>query len=106
MVLGTIVFAIPCVALTAGSIGSASEGVEDGYGVAETTRELQAILPGFENYTVGVDVSSGSGDDGAVTRQTVARVATDEPLDAHERETAEKLIRLNVPQLDRVEFTP
>lgn len=106
VVLGTIVFAIPCVALTAGSIGSASEGVEDGYGVTETTRELQAILPGFENYTVGVDVSSGSGDDGAVTRQTVARVATDEPLDAHERETAEKLIRLNVPQLDRVEFTP
>lgn len=105
VVVGTIIFAIPCLAFTAGSIGTASEGVEDGYGVTETTRELQAILPGFEGYTVGVDVSSTSGDEGYVERETVARVTTSEPLDEHSRETAEKLIRLNVPQLDRVEFT-
>ena len=105
VVLGTIIFAIPCVIFTAGSIGSAGEGVEDGYGVMETTRELQAILPDFESYSVGVDVSSNDEANSQVTREIVAHVVTDDSLDERSRETAERLIRLNVPQLDRVEFT-
>ena len=105
VVLGTIIFAIPCVIFTAGSIGSADEGVEDGYGVMETTRELQAILPDFESYSVGVDVSSNDEANSQVTREVVAHVVTDDSLDERSRETAERLIRLNVPQLDRVEFT-
>ena len=105
VVLGTIIFAIPCVIFTAGSIGSTGEGVEDGYGVMETTRELKAILPGFESYSVGVDVSSDDMANPQVTRETVAHVVTDGSLDERSRETTERLIRLNVPQLDRVEFT-
>ena len=77
----------------------------DGYGVMETTRELKAILPGFESYSVGVDVSSDGMANPQVTRDTVAHVVTDGSLDERSRETTERLIRLNVPQLDRVEFT-
>lgn len=105
VVLGTTIFAIPCVIFTAGSIGSAGEGVEDSYGVMETTRELKAILPGFESYSVGVDVSSDDMANPQVTRETVAHVVTDGSLDERSRETTERLIRLNVPQLNRVEFT-
>ena len=110
VIAGTIVFAIPCVLLTAGSIGSAADGVQDGYGVTQTTRELAAVLPGFEDYSVGSEVSASSGDGatgvaaGTVTRETVARVTTASELDEDEKETARKLIRLNVPGLTRVEF--
>lgn len=110
VIAGTIVFAIPCVLLTAGSIGSASDGVQDGYGVTQTTRELAAVLPGFEDYSVGSEVSASSGDGatgvaaGSVTRETVARVTTTDELDESEKETARRLIRLNVPGLTRVEF--
>lgn len=114
VVLGTIVFAIPCVLLTAGSIDTAAGGVEDGYGVAETTRELAAALHGFERYSVDVEVSAdgatgdGAASDGAArgaaTRQVVARVTCKIELDDRSRQTAENLIRLNVPGLDRVDF--
>ncbi len=103
VVAGTLVFAIPCVLLTANSIGSAEAGVEDGYGVSETTRELAAVVPGFAHYAVDVEVSA-SGHDGAATREVVARVTSDDVLDERDRATAERLIRLNVPALDRVEF--
>ena len=110
VIAGTIVFAIPCVLLTAGSIGSAADGVQDGYGVMQTTRELAAVLPGFEDYSVGSEVSASSGDGatsaaaGTVTRETVARVTTTDELDEGEKDTAHRLIRLNVPGLTRVEF--
>ncbi len=110
VIAGTIIFAIPCVLLTAGSIGSAADGVQDGYGVTQTTRELAVVLPGFEDYSVGSEVSASSGDGatgvaaGTVTRETVARVTTAGKLDEDEKETARKLIRLNVPGLTRVEF--
>ncbi len=110
VIAGTIIFAIPCVLLTAGSIGTAEQGVQDGYGVTQTTRELAAVLPGFEGYSVGSEVStSGAGvatdvAAGSVTRETVARVTTTDELDEGEKETARRLIRLNVPSLTRVEF--
>lgn len=102
-IAGTLVFAIPCVLLTANSIGSAEAGVEDGYGVSKTTRELAAVAPGFARYAVDVEVSA-SGQGGTATREVVARVTSDEVLDERDRATAERLIRLNVPALDRVEF--
>ena len=57
IIIGTAIFAIPCLVLTASSIGSAESGITDAYGVAETTRELAAVVPGFEDYTVGVETS-------------------------------------------------
>ena len=105
IIVGTVIFAIPCIIMTAGSIGSAQAGVRDGYGVTETTRELAAVLPGFKDYTVAVETSATEGDkEGVVERQTVARVTTSETLGAHDRRVARKLIDLNVPELDRVEF--
>lgn len=105
IIVGTVIFAIPCIIMTAGSIGSAQAGVQDGYGVTETTREHAAVLPGFKDYTVAVETSATEGDkEGVVERQTVARVTTSETLGAHDRRVARKLIDLNVPELDRVEF--
>ena len=104
IITGTVVFAIPCVLLTAGSIDSATNGIQDGYGVVETTRELAAVLPDFKDYSVGIDVAANSnGTQGK--REIVAHVTTGTPLDTSEKATAEKLIRLNVSQLDRVVFT-
>ena len=111
VIAGTIVFAIPCMLFTAGSIGSASQGVQDGYGVVQTTRELAAVLPGLEDYSVGSEVSANmtggatDGGAGSATREVVARVATQRELSDAEKETARKLIRLNVPELTRVEFS-
>lgn len=105
IIVGTVVFAIPCIVMTAGSIGSAQAGVQDGYGVAETTRELAAVLPGFKDYTVAAETSATEGDEeGLVEREVVAHVTTSEALGAHDRHVARKLIDLNVPELDRVEF--
>lgn len=105
IIVGTVVFAIPCIVMTAGSIGSAQAGVQDGYGVTETTRELAAVLPGFKDYTVAVETSATDGDEeGIVEREIVAHVTTSEALGAHDRHVARKLIDLNVPELDRVEF--
>lgn len=105
IIVGTVIFAIPCIVMTAGSIGSAQVGVQDGYGVTETTRELAAVLPGFKDYTVAVETSATEGDEeGIVEREIVAHVTTSETLGAHDRHVARKLIDLNVPELDRVEF--
>ena len=105
IIVGTVIFAIPCIVMTAGSIGSAQAGVQDGYGVTETTRELAAVLPGFKDYTVAVETSATEGDEeGIVEREIVAHVTTSEALGAHDRHVARKLIDLNVPELDRVEF--
>ena len=79
--------------------------MQDGYGVTETTRELAAVLPGFKDYTVAVETSATEDDEkGIVEREIVAHVTTGEALGAHDRRVARKLIDLNVPELDRVEF--
>ena len=105
IIVGTVIFAIPCIVMTAGSIGSAQAGVTDGYGMTETTRELSAVLPGFENYSFAVETSAARGTKrGAVEREIVAHVVTERPLDTHDRNVARKLIVLSVPELDRIEF--
>lgn len=107
IMLGTAIFAIPCVILTGNMLATAEEqaaGVTDYYGAAETARELAVVCPGFQKYTVGMEVTNttdGNEDEPKLT----ARVTTKKELNSHERTTAEKLIRLDVPELDRVEFT-
>ena len=105
IIIGTAIFAIPCLVLTVSSIDSAESGITDAYGVAETTRELAAVVPGFEDYAVGVEtpLAKGSAQESA-KREVVARVTTKTKLDSRDRETAKRLISLNVPELDRVEF--
>lgn len=107
IMLGTAIFAIPCVILTGNMLATAEEqaaGATDYYGAAETARELAVVCPGFQKYTVGMEATNttdGNEDEPKLT----ARVTTKKELNAHERTTAEKLIRLDVPELDRVEFT-
>lgn len=107
IMLGTAIFAIPCVILTGNMLATAEEqaaGATDYYGAAETARELAVVCPGFQKYTVGMEATNttdGNEDEPKLT----ARVTTKKELNAHERTTAEKLIRLDVPELDHVEFT-
>ena len=107
IMLGTVIFAIPCVILTGNMLTTAEEqaaGATDYYDAAETARELAVVCPGFQKYTVGMEVTNttdGNEDEPKLT----ARVTTKKELNSHERTTAEKLIRLDVPELDRVEFT-
>ncbi len=67
---------------------------------------MPRVLPGFSDYTVAVvETSATEGEEeGIVEREIVAHVTTSEALGAHDRHVARKLIDLNVPELDRVEF--
>lgn len=105
---GTVVFAIPCVILTGNNLAASTQeqaaGATDYYGTAETARELAVVCPGFQEYTVGMEATNttgGSEDEPELT----ARVTTKKELSAHYRTTAEELIRLDVPEVNRVEFT-
>lgn len=113
IMLGTAIFAIPCVILTGNMLATAEEqaaGDTDYYGAAETARELAVVCPEFKNYSIGMEVSAqAQGGDGAErqsgTEQLVARVTTSEPLASRERTIAEELIRLDAPDVERVEFS-
>lgn len=113
IMLGTAIFAIPCVILTGNMLATAEEqaaGATDYYDAAETARELAVVCPEFKNYSIGIEVSAqAQGGDGVErqngTKQLVARVTTSEPLASRERTIAEELIRLDAPDVERVEFS-
>ena len=113
IMLGTAIFAIPCVILTGNMLATAEEqaaGDTDYYGAAETARELAVVCPEFKNYSIGMEVSAqAQGGDGVERQngaeQLVARVTTLEPLASRERTIAEELIRLDAPDVERVEFS-
>ena len=75
------------------------------------------VCPNFKGYTVGMEASASgrasrapygkneAGAQGEVEQKLVARVTTGRELSAADRETVEGLIRLDVPELDRVEFS-
>ena len=113
IMLGTAIFAIPCVILTGNMLATAEEqaaGATDYYDAAETARELAVVCPEFKNYSIGMEVSAqAQGGDGVErqngTKQLVARVTTSEPLASRERTIAEELIRLDAPDVERVEFS-
>lgn len=100
---GTAVFAIPCIILTSNMVRSADDPTPDSYGAAETARELAVVCPGFKEYSVGLQTAAAS-DGTSMDEDLVARVITDDELSAKDRTMAEELIRLDVKDLDRVEF--
>lgn len=100
---GTAVFAIPCIILTSNMVRSADDPTPDSYGAAETARELAVVCPGFKEYSVGLQTAAAS-DGASMDEDLVARVITDGELSAKDRTMAEELIRLDVKDLDRVEF--
>lgn len=106
---GTIIFAIPCIALTSSTIASAHDenaGATDYYGAEQTARELAVVCPGFERYSIGMEAdalpegNTQYEDAGSL----VARVVTSKALTSHERSMAEDLIRLDAPDVERVTF--
>lgn len=106
---GTIVFAIPCIALTSSAIASAHDenaGATDYYGAEQTARELAVVCPGFERYSIGMEADALPG--GNTQREDagrlVAHVVTSKALASHERSMAEELIRLDAPDVERVTF--
>lgn len=106
LLLGTVIFAIPCLFFTADMVKEASEDTivaADQYNTAQTAQELEVVCPELVEYSVGSETSAtGSEDD--VKRELIARVTTTTDLDASDRHMIENLIRLDVPELDRVEF--
>ena len=103
ILIGTAIFAIPCIILTSNMVRAADDPTPDSYGAAETARELAVVCPGFKEYTVGLQAEPAS-DGSSMDEELVARVVTDEELDSKDRTMAEELIRLDVKDLDRVEF--
>lgn len=106
---GTIIFAIPCIALTSSTIASAHDenaGATDYYGAEQTARELAVVCPGFERYSIGMEADTLP--EGDTQRDDaghlVARVVTSKELTSHERSMAEDLIRLDAPDVERVTF--
>lgn len=104
ILLGTGLFAIPCLLLTANLIREMDAPAPEAYGASQTAQELAVVCPGFEEYTVGTETSVGA-DGGDSRTELVAHVSTGVALDDEARKVAEKLIRLDVPDLDRVEFS-
>lgn len=104
ILLGTALFSIPCLILTANFIRESDTPAPAAYGATETARELAVVCPGFEKYTVGTETSIAAGETQG-SDELVAHVSTEIALDEHDREVAEELIRIDVPDLDRVEFS-
>lgn len=104
ILIGTAIFAIPCIILTSNMVRAADDPTPDSYGAVETARELAVVCPGFKEYTVGLQAEPAS-DGSSMDEELVARVVTDEELDSKDRTMAEELIRLDVKDLDRVEFS-
>lgn len=119
IIAATAIFALPCIAITAENVGANGTVLDDGYSVIATTRELSSVLPGFVRYGIGWETSTsngrlgepasgvnGTGDDGAKASQLlVARVETEHGIGLSDRQTAEKLIKMNVPGVNRIVFT-
>lgn len=103
ILIGTAIFAIPCIILTSNMVRAADDPAPDSYGAAVTVRELAVVCPGFKEYTVGLQAAPASNGT-SMDEELVARVVTDEELDSEDRTMAEELIRLDVKDLDRVEF--
>lgn len=112
---GTIIFAIPCIALTSSAIASAHDGntgATDYYGAGQTARELAVVCPGFERYSIGMEADAlpeaDTSPEGDAQRgdagHLVARVVTSKALTGHERSMAEELIRLDAPDVERIIF--
>ena len=110
LTIATIVFAIPCLFLTANVVNQAvtsGDGVvfetAHQYDADITSQELSAVCPEIVEYRVGgeyvCDSSSGTSD-----QEIVATVTTSEALSDEEKSRVEALIRVHIPSLGSVRF--
>ncbi|MCI6845153.1 MAG: hypothetical protein MR874_10425 [Coriobacteriaceae bacterium] len=115
VIIGTLVFAIPCLVVTTGVVqetvqqramdaAEAPSQASDQYETALTTQELKAVQPEVERYSVGAEYSYAANSSQPVER-IVATVASSRELSADERVRATALVRIHVPGVDEVRFT-
>lgn len=109
LVICSLIFAVPCLFFSYNVILSTMTNngtlfeVRDSYDTEYTTLELNAICPAFTAYRIGTEDSYDTETDQLQTR-LIATVVTSETLSEEAKSQIEKLIRLNVDNLDEVDF--
>lgn len=109
VIICSLMFAIPCVFITASIVGRAMDQEEpvfqarDEFQTQYTTYELEAVCPKFVAYSVG-ELESYDTDKSEVVERVVATVQTSEELSQEQKEQIEALVRLNVSDLDTIRF--
>ena len=114
VIIGTLVFAIPCLMVTTGVVQETIQQhakdatatpsqASDQYETALTTQELKAVQPEVERYSVGTEYSYASGSP-RPTERIVATVTSTRTLATDEQDRATALIRVHVPRVDEVRF--
>ena len=109
LIVGLMIFALPCLYFSAQIVRSATEGtgtvfeVADTYDTELTTQELAALCSGFVSYNVGSQDSYDARTD-TMERRIVATVTTKSELPRWRRRDVESLIRVHVPTLSEVRF--
>lgn len=106
---GTLIFALPCLFFSVRMVRSQMETtgtvfeVQDAYDTEETTRQLMVVCDSLVSYRIGEEDSYDAQTE-QLNQRVVATVETTEELDEEKRSEIEQLIRLNVDELDEVEF--
>lgn len=109
LTIGTIVFAIPCLFISANVVKKSVEDtgtvfeVIDQYETERTTRALRSICPVVSDYSIGPEDSYDMATE-SMRQKVVATVETIRQLDDDEREQVESLIRINVKNVDEIHF--
>lgn len=109
LVVGSIVFALPCLFFSARVISSTMDvsgtlfEAYDEFDAEITTMELRVVCPGLEEYRVG-RLNTYDVDSKQLVEEVVATVETSEELDKTQRAEVEGLVRLHVPDVDAVTF--
>lgn len=109
LTIGTIIFAIPCVFISANIVKKSVEDtgtvfeVIDQYDTERTTRELKSICPVLVEYSVGTEDTYDLSND-SIRQKVVATVETIRQLDDKEKDQIEALIRINVPNVEEIQF--
>jgi hypothetical protein len=115
VIIGTLIFAIPCLMVTTGVVQETIQQhakdatatpsqASDQYETALTTQELKAVQPEVERYSVGTEYSYAA-DSPQPTERIVATVTSSRMLSADEQDRATALVRVHVPSVDEVRFT-
>lgn len=109
LIIGSLVFAIPCLFVSAQVVqkaiadhGSAFE-VRDTYDAEETTRELKVVCPTLVDYRIGAEDSFDMENE-KLNQSVVATVVTSAALNDEQKSEIEQLVKINAQKVDRVDF--
>lgn len=110
VIVGTVIVLIPCLFVTYQVVQATIQRNDgsvfdraDTYEVEATTRELQAVCPGFVSYHIGEE-DAYDVQDNALSSKVRAELVTSEELGREDRERMRDLIRLHASEVDEVTF--